>query len=282
MKPNSPIVHALLFLALCAVACSPRLAPEDHYQNTPVVADGSTADWQIPLRFSNEKYTLQYNVTSDRQFLYFCLLTTDNATQRRILKEGMTLYFDPKGKKNKDISISFPVKKDDSEDNFNRYRNRNGNPIRPGNEDSLKNSWLLQSNYFDTKGFVNMEDGQYGINDKKCPIQVALKLNNDSVLVYEAIIPIHILIGTELTPKQGSRNFSLGVVLNAVISQGTGYNNSPRPSFGGMRGMGMGGGMMGGGMRGGYGGGGRNGNAQRQQGEKEEDTWYTFRFSYKG
>jgi len=275
MKPHSPVIYCLLFLSLYASSCSPKLAPEGHYQETPVIADGNTADWQVPLRFSNEKYTFQYNVTNDNTFIYVCVLSTDNATQRRILKDGMTLYFDPKGKKNTGISIAFPVRKDDSEENFNNYRNRNGNPIRPGNEDSLKNSWLLQSNYFDTKGFVNMDGGQYGINDKKSNIQVALKLNNDSVLVYEAIIPIKNIMGTDLTPKEATKNFSVGIALNAAPGQGNNNGGGGRPSFGGMRGGMMGGGMM----RGGYGGGGRNNNSQRSQGAKEEDTWYTFRLS---
>jgi hypothetical protein len=275
MKPNR-VFYPLLSLCLYISSCSPRLAPQGHYQDTPVTADGKTDDWHLPLRFSNDKYTYQYNVTNDDKYIYICILSTDNATQKRIMKDGMTVYFDRKGKKNKDMSIAFPTPKDDDDDMFNRYRERNGYPVTPANRDSTKNKMLRESNIFNTKGFVNMENGQFGTNDSKNNIRVALQLNNnDSVLVYEAIVPINIITGTGLTAKQASKNFSVGIELNAIPSEGGGGGGGYRPSMGGMRMGGMGMGM--GGMRGG--GGGRNGNSQRTPGAKEEDTWYVFSFA---
>jgi len=279
MKTN-PVVYALLVISFYVSGCTHKLAPQGHYQDTPVVADGNTNDWSVPLRFSNEKYTFQYNITNDSKFIYICILSTDDATQLRILKNGMTIYFDPKGKKNKDISIAFPLLKTDDENSYNRKRNRNGNPIKPSDETVLINKLTQQVSYFETKGFLNIENGQFGIADTRSHIKVAIKYNNDSVLVYEAIIPINIITGSDLTEKQAAKNFSVCVTLNAVLGQEGDNGNSSRPSFGGgMRGGMMGGGMhMGGGMRGG---GGRNSNSQRTQGSKEEDTWYQFRLADK-
>jgi hypothetical protein len=46
------------------------MAPEGHYQATPVVVDGSADDWPLPpLRFSNAGYTLQYKITNDKKNL---------------------------------------------------------------------------------------------------------------------------------------------------------------------------------------------------------------------
>lgn len=273
MEPNRAI-YPLLLLCLYISSCSPKLAPQGHYQDTPVTADGKTDDWHLPLRFSNDKYTYQYNVTNDDKNIYICILSTDNTTQKRIMKNGMTIYFDRKGKKNKDMSLAFPIPKDDDDDMFNRYRERNGYPVTPADQDSTKNKMLKESNVFNTKGFINMENGQFGTDDPKNTIQVALRLNNnDSVLVYEAVVPLTIITGSGLTSKQASRNFSVGIELNAVPGQGGGGGGGGyRPSMGGMR-MGMGGMGMGG-MRSG---GGRSGNSQRTPGAKEEDTWYQFR-----
>jgi hypothetical protein len=102
---------SVLFVAACIAGCSPKLAPEGHYQQTPVVADGSADDWALPLRFSNTAFTMQYNVTNDDKNLYICVVSNDDNTQLRILRSGMTIYFDPKGKKNKDISLHFPIQK---------------------------------------------------------------------------------------------------------------------------------------------------------------------------
>jgi hypothetical protein len=257
---------ALASAMVLFTACSHKMAPDGTYQSTPVVADGVATEWKQPLRFSNESYTLQYAVTNDNKNLYVCVLSKDDGTQLRMLRSGMTIYFDPKGEKNKNFSIVFPIPK---QPDPNAYQSRNGNPITQTDPNTRKEQLLLQSDYYNTTGFLNVENGQFAVNDDKSNIRVAMKLNNsDSVLVYEAIVPFKNILGADLNPRD-LKNFSVGIVLNSVPGQGGG-NNSSRPSFGGMRGMGMRG-MGGGGGRGG------NYNSQRSAGAKEEDNWYQFR-----
>ncbi len=251
---------------LWANSCSPKLAPEGHYQDTPVIADGSADDWKMPLRFSNEKYTFQYNITNDNKNIYVCIASKDYATQLRMLKSGMDICFDPKGEKNRNISIAFPLRKQDAPGS---YRNRNGNPINAGDTKSVRSELLLQTTYYNTTGFANMENGQFGITDSSNDIRLGIKLNTDSSLVYEAVVPIKDIPGAEINAGKKSKNFSVGIVLNSVLNQGGGYNNSPRPSFGGR------------GMRGAMYGGGRGGNSQRSVAEKEEADWYQFRLAAK-
>ena len=111
------LVSGLLF-----ISCSHKLAPEGHYQTSPIVTDGKTDDWPMPLRFSNASYTLQYNVTNDDKDLYICVSSRETATQMRILRSGMTVWFDPKGEKNKTIGLYFPIRKQPDPE---RYRSRN-------------------------------------------------------------------------------------------------------------------------------------------------------------
>jgi hypothetical protein len=269
-------IPAMIYGGICLTGCSHKMAPEGHFQETPVVADGSAGDWTLPLRFSNETYTLQYTVTNDNQNLYVCVLSNDYATQLRILKTGMSIYFDPKGEKNRTIGIVYPIKKQADPDN---YRNRNGNPVTAADSKTRKEELLLQSDYYNTIGFPNMENGQFSVNDRKNNIQLAMKLNNnDSVLVYEVVIPIRSILGDDLGPKTQYRNFSVGIVLNPVPGQGGNNGGGSRPGgFGGMRGgmMGMRGGM------GGMGGGGRRGGSGGSAAVKEEADWYSFRFAKK-
>jgi hypothetical protein len=260
-------MHRIYFSSLIIIicfsifSCSPKLAPEGHYQQTEIIADGNTNDWNLPLRFSNEKYTYQYNVTNDNNNIYICILSKDYATQTRMLKAGMTIYFDPKGEKNKNINISFPLRKAD--DRLNNYRSRNGNPVLPNDQKNEMNELLLQSDYYSTAGFLNIENGQFGVkNQTTNNIQVALKLN-DSLLIYEAIVPIKNIIA-ELNPKTEKRNFSVGIALNSAPGQPDNYNNSPHSSYNGMHIRGMGGRIGGGGQH-------------RNSEIKEEDSWYQFR-----
>lgn len=250
---------AAFFLSgLLFTACSPKLAPVGHYQDSTVAVDGNPADWALPLRFSNTAYTLQYNVTNDSKDLYVCVSSADDATQLRILKSGMTLYFDPKGDKNKDISLHFPIQKHGIA------------------RDTRKEELLLQSDYYNTVGFADLENGQFGLNDIKAPIHIAIKLNNDdSLLVYEIAIPLKNILGPDWSVKAAKKNFSVGIVLDAVAGPGGGGGGGMRPGGFGMRGMGMGG-MRGGGMGGG---GGRRYGGQTAQ--KEDATWYQFRLATK-
>jgi hypothetical protein len=279
-RSESPIPSGwwapVLLASLLFGSCSHKLAPEGHYQATPVVADGLADDWNLPLRFSNESYTLQYNFTNDNKNIYICILSRDEATQLRILRTGMNIYFDPKGGKNKAISINFPLHRQSEPES---YRNRGGNPMPATSDsrDTRKEQWLLQSDFYNTTGFLHIENGQFAVTDQKSPIRVAMKLNNnDSVLVYELIIPIKEIPGADLNPRSERTNFSIGIVLNAVPGQDGGNGGGPRPSMGGMRGMGMGG-MRGGGM----GGGRRYGSSNNSPGAKEEDNWYQFRLASK-
>jgi hypothetical protein len=264
----------LLVSSILLAGCSHKLAPDGHYQDTPVVADGSTDDWSLPLRFSNESYTLQYNVTNDSKNIYVCVLSRDEATQLRMLRAGMTIYFDPKGDKNKDISLHFPLRKQPDPE---RVRSRNGDPIINTDSKARKEELLLQSDFYGTTGFSGIENGQFGVADQKGPFQVAMKLNNqDSLLVYEVVIPIKNVLGTDLSARSKKKNFSVGIVVsNAVPGQGGGRGNGgSRPSFGG-----GGGGMhmSMGGARGMGGGGRRNYDSGNNPAPKEEADWYPFR-----
>ncbi|HXO74226.1 MAG TPA: hypothetical protein VN824_03325, partial [Puia sp.] len=231
------MVSGILF-----VSCSHKLAPEGHYQSTPVTADGKTDDWQLPLRFSNSKYTFQYNVTNDDSNLYICVSSRETATQLRILRSGLTIWFDPKGEKNKTTGLYFPLR---TEPDPEPYRNGNTGGSRAAGSDlnTHEAELLLHSNYYNTTGFPGIENGQFGVTDSKGPVQLAIKHDDqDTVLVYEVMIPIQNVLGVNWKAKAAKKNFSVGIVLNSTPSMGGGGR---RPGGGGMRGMG--GGM--GGMR---------------------------------
>ena len=237
--------------------CAHQLAPVGHYQSTPVIADGNLDEWELPLRFSNSEHTFQYSVTNDKKNIYICIISDNQATQLRMLRSGINIYFDPKGEKNKNISLEFPVKKTEE----NTYNN--SNPITASSTKNTEDELLLQSNYYNTSGFANIENGQFNIEDKKSSIQVAIKLHNDSTLVYEAIVPINNIPGVDPYAKK-SKNFSVGISVSYspyVRDNG----NSSRPSFG-MRGMR-------------FGGGGSRRGSQRNQQQKEEAEWYQFRLA---
>ena len=263
--------------------CGHKLAPLGHYQSTPIVADGQIGDWKQPFNYPG--YPIQYNITSDDQNLYICVTTADEETQLRMLRAGMTIWFDPKGEKNKTIGLFFPIRKqpdpvqsrsrgsyvDGSGDYASRGRGNGDNSAGRGNErvdmETRKAELLLQSNYYNTNGFLHIENGQFGVTDTSSPIRMAIKNDDrDSLLVYEVVVPLRNVLGPKWMARAAKNKLSIDLALNAIPATGGGHYGSGRPARGiEFRGMG--------GMRG-LGGGRRYGGTSAQ---KEEDNWYTFR-----
>jgi hypothetical protein len=252
-----------LLSGLSLASCSHKLAPEGHYQSTPIVADGIPGEWSLPLRFSNAGYTLQYNVTYDSKNLYVCVISRDDQTMLHMLRSGITLYFDPKGDKSKDIALHYPLRKQPDPN-----VNRNGEPLTNSSDSGWKAELLRQSDDFGTAGFTEIENGQYAVGDPKCPIQVGARLgNHDSMLVYEAVIPLHNIAGADLSRRNPKKTFSVGVVVNPPEPPGAG---NPRPYGSGGRGLGLG-------VNGFSGGHGGRRPSYNNQPVKEEVNWYAFR-----
>lgn len=267
MKGSFFVIASVALLAGCAQGT----APQGHYQSTPVVADGQADDWPQPLRFTNPRHTLSFNVTNDAKNLYICVLTKDDRMQRRILRAGMDVFFDPKGKQDRSIDLSYPES--------------NATDPLTFNQDSLnsKRALLTAASIYNTTGFLSVENGQFNAGDKHTPFHVALTMQGDSLLVYEAIVPLYtVLKRGGLDTKTLKKDFSVGIVIGNLPEQRSTQNRGgnqggfrPRMGVGmGMGGMGMGMGMGRGG------GGGRQGGNQTQASQNESD-WYTFRFADK-
>jgi hypothetical protein len=266
------ILPFLVAITFSLAACSHKLAPLGHYQNTPVIADGIPDDWTLPLRFANAFYTLQYNITNDNKNLYVCALSRDEQTMLRMLQAGITVYIDPKGQNSRDISLHFPLRKQPGP----IIRNRNGEPLTNQNDSGWKEELLLQSDSYGTTGFSGIDNGQFAATDIKCPIRVAIRLtHHDSLLVYEAIIPIDNVPGADLASRNPKKPFSVGVVLNTPSGQtvpGTRHHSGNGHGIGlGMNGMHMGGGS---GSRRNY-----NPNNTDNPPVKEDINWYQFRLA---
>jgi hypothetical protein len=261
----------LLAFSFCLSACSHKMAPLGHYQTTPVVADGISDDWTLPLRFANATYTLQYNVTNDNKNIYICVLSRDEQTMIRMLRAGITVYLDPKGQNGRDISLHYPLRKQPDPN----IRDRNGEPLTNQNDSSWKQELLQQSDSYGTTGFSGIENGQFAPGDTKSPIRVAIQLSHhDSLLVYEAIIPIVNVLGADLSTRSPRKPFSVGVVLNTPSGQTVAGNQHHN---GGGRGLGVNG------MH--FGGGGGNGSRRNYNTNsdnppvREDANWYQFRLA---
>ena len=206
----------LFALAVCSAGCSHKAAPVGRYQSTPVTADGIPDEWALPLRFANATRTLQYNVTNDNGNIYICAMSHDERTILRMLRSGMTVYFDPKGQAGRDISLHYPLRKQPDPN----IRDRKGETQVSHRDSGWMEELVQQSDSYGITGFSGLENGQFPVSGNQGPIRVAIKLSrHDSLLVFEAVVPIRNVLGSPPELRNPKRSFSIGIVLNTPSGQ---------------------------------------------------------------
>src|ERR1051326_2619118 len=93
--------------------------------------DGKINEWPAQ-RFETDPATeIKYAVDNDLQNLYLAITIPNFRTQMKMMRQGMELYIDLKGKKKEGKGIDFPVKRDGAGDNsmmnFTGQRNEENN-----------------------------------------------------------------------------------------------------------------------------------------------------------
>jgi hypothetical protein len=285
-----PLFNKFLFFncsLLLISSCSVKEFPAGKFQSTPIVADGNAIDWGLPLRFGNETGALQYAITNDKENLYISIASNDQNTQMKILRSGLKIYIDPKGKKGTDMYIAYPYQ-DEMDIHMGQRRIQNNDP------NVMKKKMIMDADQFSTNGFINMENRIYDATDTS-HIKVGMNFDSFNNLVLEAIIPLQYILDKPQFDKKAP-NMSIGILVNNMGTQRPGGNGmrigtegmrGDGMNGGGMRGGGMnGGGMRGGGMRGGgmRGGGMNGGNYNNSMGNynnagKTTPIWYEFKLA---
>src|SRR5258706_10458035 len=74
------------------------------------VLDASIDEWPAE-KFEQDKETnIKYAIDNDAQHLYIAMVIPAFSTQLKMMRQGMDLYIDLKGKKKQGRGIEFPVK----------------------------------------------------------------------------------------------------------------------------------------------------------------------------
>jgi hypothetical protein len=82
---------------------------DSRWRDRDITVDGDNGDWPGPLRPVEENRPILAAAANDGQFLYLVLSTSDVAVRRQILRQGLTVWFDPAGGDKKHFGIKFPV-----------------------------------------------------------------------------------------------------------------------------------------------------------------------------
>ena len=211
------------------VNCS-TLELESTWKDRDITMDGKGGDW-LGAKYYFEDSAVSVGLINDEQYLYVSMMTENPMLRAQIMRQGLIVWLDPQGGKNKTFGIKFPLGRQGGEEEGERMdpRDMMDEMAREEMMQRLQETMTeLEVLGPDEKvlGRVDIEDAQ--------GIEVKMR-NARGIFVYELKIP---LASSEENP------FAVGVEPGDII--GVGFL-SPKMQMRRPSGMRGGGGMPGGG-----------------------------------
>ncbi|HWB25881.1 MAG TPA: hypothetical protein VG738_10400 [Chitinophagaceae bacterium] len=214
--------------------------------STPEQVGSSNREMSFKPVFDDDASTW-YAVNHDDKALYIHVAIKDSLQKRKVLQNGMELWIDVKGRKNKETGILFPLGEKANIYPGGGNRNAAGGPPpffnNSGtkgvkNEDSVIKQLVATKRQATLKGFNNASGQPLDISQLQ-GVTINLQLQHET-LVYDAIIPF-----ASLPQQPAKTTVSIGIVENGIELPGFGGDGPPGgDEFGGGPPPG-GGGMMG-------------------------------------
>jgi len=108
MLKKTSLLLLTLGLAGCSTFSTFTTESRFRFPERQIIIDGKTDDWRGDMFFvENELISLGF--LNDQENLYVCLLAENNLTRAQIMRQGLTVWFDPHGGNNKVFGVKFPL-----------------------------------------------------------------------------------------------------------------------------------------------------------------------------
>jgi hypothetical protein len=239
MVRKSPLSFIVFVFVFAALACGGRVyVVKSALPPDKVVIDGIADEWQGALSFI-EKEELFVGFLNDQNNIYVCLKAGDEHSPARLMRQGLTVWFDPAGGDKKVLGIRYPL--GEPQGGWNRQRAEN-QPDEPQEKRPrrLPDELEVLRAQRETPEMMTLDQA------RKEGVEVRASIN-EGAFVYELKIPLAM---SEASPLGlGIRpDAPVGVMLETGKLNPSQMGGRPAGGMGGARG-GMGGvpGRMGGG-----------------------------------
>jgi len=179
---------------------------------------------------------VHYEISNDADYLHIKLNTADFASINKIVKTGLTIYFDVEGKKDDAISLEYPLA------NKQKLSSRDKPSLGSTQNRGFELDKMLSQKSKEAV-FTHYETREpFLIDFNNSGIEVALSTTKNKEIVYEVRIPFEKIKDEGLASLE---NLSIGIVSGKMNMPNTGGAKPSGISNGGRQG---GGGKRGGGM----------------------------------
>jgi hypothetical protein len=110
MKKKNENIFVCIVLAAVFIltGCSSAVKLTSDWKKSDIVIDGRPDDWDGSL-YLLKKANVLVGVRNDSENLYMCFITNDQSAQRQIMRNGLTVWFDPSGGSSERYGIKFPL-----------------------------------------------------------------------------------------------------------------------------------------------------------------------------
>jgi len=217
--------------------------------------DGIVNEWPSSKFDSDIATDIKYAIDNDGNNLYIVLNVPNQGIQTKLMKLGMKLFIDLKGKKKEGRGISFPVKDEAAVANDNGFSKAAG--IQAGDDvektnraeksmdrKAMRSTMALHLNYMNVFGFDGSETHDQGLQ-MPGSINIAFAWDTADAMHIEYTIPLKML---DNLPALNQKEISIGWRINGIYpadqsmrrtsnagGRGRGksaYGGSSQPGFG--------------------------------------------------
>ncbi|WP_147313917.1 hypothetical protein [Deminuibacter soli] len=154
---------------------------------TPVTVDGDISEWNVPAALTDHSTGITTTLQADTANLYIAIHVMNQATQYKILRNGLDLYLDTASKKKEQVVIGFPVADQNMDIPVPAPAAANANT-------SPKKAMIQKAMMMQTHGLLYFHDGLHLKKNEHGP-SVALAEDGNNNLVYEAAVPLKEILG---------------------------------------------------------------------------------------
>lgn len=214
--------------------------------NQDIVVDGNIKDWGDSLSNYNPDKKIHYALAENQENLYFAIRIENRGQQEQAMRNGITLAFNPEGKKKETYSLTFPSPDRDENSLFIMPKADHAiteQQLKQEDMEERRKADLLKLRDIQVKGFPDVETDHI-TTANTYGIKTVLQFDDSGALVYEAAIPVKMLHS-----DLNSKPWVFDIKINSFTSGNTNKDGlKPPGDNGGMGGMGRGGMRGGGGM----------------------------------
>ncbi len=102
------IFYLLFFVSILLLESCGTVEMESQWRDREITIDGKTGDWQgqlVPIKDSG----LSFGLLNDEKNIYICVSAAERRVASQVFRQGLVVWFDPQGGKDKILGIRYPL-----------------------------------------------------------------------------------------------------------------------------------------------------------------------------